>query len=124
MGRRPQEKAAEQGNEPHGRPQHSHMINSRPKQTAIKTRLAELEWQDISHRMDEHGFATTPPLLTPAECKQLTGLYSDDKKFRSRIDMARFRFGEGEYKYFANPLPDLVQALREAAYPNLARIAN
>src|SRR5262249_22313225 len=57
-------------------------------------------------------------------CEQLIGLYSDDKRFRSRIDMARFRFGEGEYKYFADPLPDLVRALRGAAYPNLAMIAN
>jgi hypothetical protein len=40
------------------------------------------------------------------------------------VDMARFRFGEGEYKYFANPLPPVVRELRRHAYPNLAPIAS
>ena len=38
--------------------------------------------------------------------------------------MARYRFGLGEYKYFAAPLPPLVQALRTHAYPPLAAVAN
>ena len=38
--------------------------------------------------------------------------------------MARYRFGVGDYKYFADPLPPLVQALRTHAYPPLAAIAN
>jgi hypothetical protein len=38
--------------------------------------------------------------------------------------MARYRFGEGDYKYFAHPLPPLVTALREHAYPPLRAIAN
>jgi hypothetical protein len=38
--------------------------------------------------------------------------------------MARYRFGVGEYRYFAEPLPGMVQELRERAYPPLAAIAN
>ena len=38
--------------------------------------------------------------------------------------MARYRFGVGEYKYFADPLPELVREMREHAYPPLAVIAN
>ena len=38
--------------------------------------------------------------------------------------MERYRFGVGEYKYFAAPLPPLVAALREAFYARLAPIAN
>jgi len=90
----------------------------------IEARLAKLDWQAISRQLNDQGFATTPPLLTPSECDQLAGLYRDDRQFRSRIDMARFRFGQGEYKYFADPLPDLVQSLRANAYPSLAGIAN
>ena len=64
--------------------------------------------------MSERGWATTRPVLTAAECADLVALYADERCFRSRIDMARFRFGEGEYKYFANPLPPVVLALRPA----------
>ena len=38
--------------------------------------------------------------------------------------MSRRGFGQGEYGYFAYPLPPLVQALREAIYPHLVPVAN
>ena len=90
----------------------------------IGKRLAALDWSAIERSMWEYGYAKTPPVLTPAECATLIALYDDDARFRSRIDMARYRFGVGEYKYFAAPLPPLVEALREHAYPPLAAIAN
>ena len=71
-----------------------------------------------------HGFATTGPLLTPTECATLSGLYPEHDVFRSRVVMARHGFGQGEYKYFAYPLPNLVQGLREALYPRLSPVAN
>ena len=37
--------------------------------------------------------------------------------------MARYRFGEGEYRYFDHPLPDLVTELRAAFWPHLLPIA-
>lgn len=74
--------------------------------------------------MDEDGFARLPAILNFEECAELREIYGDDRQFRSRIDMARYRFGEGEYKYFEYPLPAIVQALRGAFYSPLARIAN
>lgn len=38
--------------------------------------------------------------------------------------MSRFRFGVGEYKYFAAPLPLIVGAIRETLYARVAPIAN
>ena len=38
--------------------------------------------------------------------------------------MARHGFGEGSYRYFAAPLPELVAELRAAFYARLAPIAN
>lgn len=38
--------------------------------------------------------------------------------------MARYRFGRGEYKYFANPLPSIVQEIRAEVYRRLVPTAN
>ncbi len=100
------------------------MRTSEPLVSDVKTRLARLDWQAIEHDLWAFGYAKTPPLLSPQECIQLIELYPDESRFRSRIDMARYRFGVGEYQYFANPLPPLVAALRTYAYPPLAAIAN
>ena len=90
----------------------------------IQDRLAQLDWKAIEASLWQRGYAKTDPLLAPEECDALVALYSKDQLFRSRIDMRRFRFGEGEYKYFTYPLPPLVQALRATIYPRLAAIAN
>jgi hypothetical protein len=90
----------------------------------IAERLSGLDWPQIAGSLDEWGHARTSALLTPAECANVRGLYMDGARFRSRVDMARYRFGVGEYKYFADPLPTIVQELREHAYTPLAAIAN
>ena len=51
-------------------------------------------------------------------------MYCVASRFRSHIVMERFRFGVGDYKYFSNPLPEIVSSLRTAAYPHLAKVAN
>src|SRR5262245_1377462 len=86
--------------------------------------LDALNWSAIESSLDAQGFATLPPILRPDECGSLAALYGDDSRFRSRIDMARFRFGIGEDKYFAAPIPPIVQMLRENLYARLAPIAN
>src|SRR5262249_48486285 len=81
-------------------------------------------WQAIADELDERGYALTGPLLSAAECERLVRIYDDKRAFRSRIVMERHNFGRGEYQYFADPLPPLVQRLREKFYPELARIGN
>jgi hypothetical protein len=83
-----------------------------------------LDWPRIAEELDEHGCATTGRLLPATACAQLARSYENEAKFRSRIVMARHGFGQGEYKYFAAPLPDIVAALRAGFYPPLAEIAN
>jgi hypothetical protein len=90
----------------------------------IGERVEALDWSGIERALGEAGHARTPPVLTPYECAALVALYGDEGRFRSRVDMARHRFGIGDYQYFAHPLPPVVQALRAHAYPPLARIAN
>jgi len=91
---------------------------------AIDTRIAALKWDRINHDIDHQGWATTGPLLTGDECEALAASYDDDGLFRSRVVMARHGFGQGEYRYFAYPLPPLVQQLREGLYQRLLPLAN
>jgi len=74
--------------------------------------------------LDERGHAVVESLLSVAECRALAALYDEDARFRSRVVMAKHGFGRGEYRYFAYPLPDVVQSLRTRLYPVLAGIAN
>jgi hypothetical protein len=91
----------------------------------VRARIDGLDWREAEASLARFGYARSRhALLEPAECRALSALYADDRLFRSRIDMARHRFGEGEYKYFARPLPPIVAALREGLYRRLAKIAN
>jgi uncharacterized protein len=90
---------------------------------ALAERVETLPWHDLHTELDAKGFAQTPTVLSAQESRELAALY-DTGEFRSTIAMARHRFGEGEYKYFANPLPDPVAELRAAFYPPLAEAAN
>ncbi|HEY3065984.1 MAG TPA: 2OG-Fe(II) oxygenase [Methylomirabilota bacterium] len=90
----------------------------------LERRLDALHWPAIERSLDDIGYARTEAVLTPDECAELVALYPRDDRFRSRIDMARYRFGEGDYKYFAAPLPPVVTTLRTRLYPPLAAIAN
>lgn len=87
--------------------------------------IDSLDWGSLTNQLNSDGFALVPSLLTPTACKRIAKRYDDvETRFRSTIDMARYNFGRGEYKYFAYPLPPEVQALRSAFYPKLAVIAN
>lgn len=98
-------------------------VNKR-KISNVQSRISALEWPRISACLHESGWARTGEVLTMQECDELRALYSNDNLFRSRVVMARHRFGLGEYKYFAYPLPDFVTELRERLYARLAAVAN
>lgn len=92
--------------------------------TTISDRIANLDWPALTARMDEQGFVQTPPIYTAAETRRLAASFDDDERFRSTIDMQRYRFGEGQYKYFDAPLPEPIDEARHALYPPLAELAN
>jgi hypothetical protein len=90
----------------------------------IAERIARLDWRQILQSVETDGFAAIAPILSPDECAELSAMYEVRERFRSRIEMARFRFGLGEYKYFAVPLPPIVAELRASLYPCVVRVAN
>ena len=90
----------------------------------VDARIDAIDWTAVGANLDAHGAARIPGLLSARECRTLVRLWSDRARFRSVVVMERLRFGRGEYRYFARPLPPLVARLRAALYPPLARIAN
>ena len=89
----------------------------------VADRVAGFEWAGIAAELDAVGQADAGPLLDERECAGLIALYDQDALFRSTVDMARHRFGEGQYRYFRDPLPPLVDELRAAWWPRLVPIA-
>ncbi len=94
------------------------------KSSAASERADQVDWPAAGADLDVRGWALLPQLLAAVECDAIRGLYDDDGRFRSRVVMAKHGFGRGEYRYFAYPLPPLVEGLRTALYPRLAPIAN
>lgn len=82
------------------------------------------DWELAAAELDTQGWALLPGLMAPADCDRIAALYDREDGFRGRVVMARHGFGQGEYRYFSYPLPQLVERLRTVLYPRLAPIAN
>jgi hypothetical protein len=90
----------------------------------IETRLAAKDWQAIRKELHANGFAVVKQVLNKEECDDLIAEYDADNTYRKTINMARYRFGLGEYKYFQYPLPTLISKMREKVYAEIAPVAN
>lgn len=90
----------------------------------ISDKIEAVDWQAVSDKMNDKGYAILPGFLSQEQCKNLIERFDNTVEYRKTVVMERYRFGLGSYKYWDYPLPDLVQALREGLYPKLAPIAN
>ena len=86
--------------------------------------MRALDWRQIEDALNAHGCAVVPGLLDADACAALVAQYDEASCFRSKVVMQLHGFGQGEYQYFAYPLPDLVATLRDQLYGPLAAIAN
>lgn len=90
----------------------------------IETRIDRLDWAGLTQDLDREGWARIPGLLTPGECAGAATWFLAPDGFRKHVVMQNHGYGQGEYRYFAYPLPPLVAGLRAALYPHLAPVAN
>jgi uncharacterized protein len=86
--------------------------------------IQQMDWNTILTKLNANGFSLVPGVLSAPECEHLAGYYSDNQLYRNTIDMKRYRFGYGQYKYFKYPLPPTIQVLREEFYKPLSLLAN
>jgi len=91
---------------------------------SAEARVAAYDWPAVSGELSRNGCAQMSALLSRSECAEIAAFYSQSDRFRSQVIMARHGFGRGEYRYFSYPLPALIDGLRTALYPRLARVAN
>jgi len=93
-------------------------------QSTVARRVQAIDWACVEGDLDARGCAVLEGVLSPGESRSLAKLYAEDRRFRSRVVMARHGFGRGEYKYFAYPLPERIADLRATFYPRLCGTAN
>jgi hypothetical protein len=86
--------------------------------------ISAMDWDQYKNSLQDNGYAHVPAVLSAHECRHLQEFYPDPHLFRNVIDMQRYRFGKGEYKYFNYPLPPMIQSLRELFYEKLVGLAN
>jgi uncharacterized protein len=90
----------------------------------ITERLKEKDWTKTVDDIDALGYARIPKVLTKKECDAFIKAYDNDNAYRKTVNMQRYRYGAGEYKYFKYPLPQIISEVRETVYPYLAPVAN
>jgi hypothetical protein len=90
---------------------------------SLTRRVDRLDWRALRERLDRDGFAVTAKVLRDDEAGELADLF-EGGRFRSTVEMARHRFGDGRYRYFDHPLPEPIAVLRSAFYEHLAPVAN
>lgn len=90
----------------------------------ITSKINNANWTSAIQELHQQGYTVLPGMLDAASCQQLIEHYEQPTLFRKTISMERYRFGQGEYKYYQYPLPDLLQQIRQTIYPQLAPIAN
>ena len=87
-------------------------------------RLRTLDWHALGERLTRDGCVVIADLPDADTCAQVRRMFDDDARFARTIIMDRPEFGLGTYRYFAAPLPGMVDQLRRAVYPHAAAIAN
>lgn len=86
--------------------------------------MERVDWNRVEAELDADGFSSVPGVLAARDCETLRRGYERDRDYRSTVDMERYRFGRGQYRYFAYPLPRSVEELRRSFYARLFAVAN
>lgn len=90
----------------------------------VTERINALDWDTINGELHQRGYSVINSVLPVESCQELIKCFGQTDRFRKTVVMARHGYGQGEYKYFNYPLPELVQAMRQQIYPHLVPVAN
>jgi hypothetical protein len=99
-------------------------VSSADRDNDWPQRLGALDWHALANRLTRDGCAVIAGMVGAPTCEWLCSLFDDDRLFSKTVVMDRPEFGKGIYRYFGAPIPKVVDQLRRAVYPHVARIAN
>lgn len=86
--------------------------------------LDGIVWKNVQNEIAQKGYSILENVLDDTDCSELIDAFTDSSLYRKTVEMERYRFGSGTYKYFKYPLPSLLSQLREDVYPKLVPVAN
>ncbi len=89
-----------------------------------KDGLDGIIWENVQNEIAQQGYSILENVLDDEDCSKLMDGFTDSTLYRKTVEMERYRFGSGTYKYFKYPLPSLLSQLREDIYPKLVPVAN
>ncbi|UII81237.1 2OG-Fe(II) oxygenase [Flagellimonas sp. CMM7] len=89
-----------------------------------KSGLDGIIWKNVQNEIAQKGYAILENVLDDADCSELIDAFTNSSLYRKTVEMERYRFGSGTYKYFKYPLPSLLSQHREDIYPKLVPVAN
>lgn len=84
---------------------------------------ASVDQAAIYENLNKRGFARVSNLLSEDQCQAFIDGYNNDNNYRSTINMSRYNFGSGQYRYFKYPLQNVLVELRQQSYDFLAPVA-
>jgi tetratricopeptide (TPR) repeat protein len=90
----------------------------------LTAHIDSLDWPEIDSQLSAQGVAHMPTLLNATGCEALRSMFGQDRRFAKTVAMNKSRFGKGVYRYFAHPIPPLVDAIRRLVYPHVSEVAN
>lgn len=94
-----------------------------PALADLDARLARLEAARFRSALRARGWVRLPAFLTAAECAAIGACFDDEPLFERTIEMAPRGYGVGRYRYFREPAPAPVAALRAGLYERLRPLA-
>jgi hypothetical protein len=86
--------------------------------------LLGLDPAALGEELDDRGYAVMRGSVEPGLATELAGRFDEPDLFRSTIDMERHGYGRGTYRYFADPVPADVAAMRAELYAATRAVAD
>jgi hypothetical protein len=94
----------------------------RPART-LRERIASVDWERAARALARRGHVRLPRLLAAGECEDLIACWDREGLFERTIEMGPRGYGTGDYRYFRDPPPPPIGALRRLLYARLRRTA-